>query len=154
MKPIRELKGAYGTANIEELVDFARDAPVELPENQQYYMEMQGNCVHIYGMASGISQYSIGSMKEGMSLTGITVISTGIEIGLPIGEVEKIVLHSAPYTGQIASRRATKRRSRSGSGGESSPGSSSGESRATGRGSGRSKARKTSGESRDGGESR
>lgn len=146
MKPLRELKATYGSNDIADLVDFTRQAPVELPEGK-YHFEKDGATVHVYGVERGIDQYNIGALAEGTSLQGVKKTSSGVEIGLTLGGVEKIILHAKMYQGTTPKPRRKRRESTS----------SSGESRGTtgeSRLSGYSRSSYSGGESRGGGESR
>lgn len=138
MKPLKDLKGTYGSKDISNLVDFTSKAPVQLPEGGQYHFEMDGSTVHVYGVRNGIKQYNIGNLGEGMSLSGIQTTNRGVEIGLSLGEVERIILHSEVFRGDLPTGGAGSLRSRL-----------SGESRNDGESRGY-----TGGESRNSGESR
>ena len=109
-KPLRELRGSYGSSDVSELVDFTRQANVHLPSSEAYFFEKQGNTVHVYGTAKGISQHEV---PEGAGAVRVT--STGIELGIRLGGVEKVLLHSKPYSGDLSpkAQRKTTRRSTS-----------------------------------------
>lgn len=133
-KPLRELRGSYGSSGVGELVDFTRQANINLPASEAYFFEKQGSTVHVYGTQRGINQYEF---PEGAGAVRVT--STGIELGIQLGGVEKVILHSKPYTGDLTPK-ARKRSPRTVSGsGESQV--SSGEGRSSYRNSGSGESR-------------
>ncbi|MFH1401170.1 MAG: hypothetical protein ABIH41_06655 [Nanoarchaeota archaeon] len=100
MKPLKDLTATYGSKEITDLVGFANQAPVELPESARYHFEKEGSTVHVYGVEAGIKAYRIGEVPQGMTLRGIQTTQRGVEIDLELGGVERIVLHSRVYQGQ------------------------------------------------------
>ncbi|MBT5022415.1 hypothetical protein HOK51_01125 [Candidatus Woesearchaeota archaeon] len=141
MKRIPELKSTYDGANIADLVEFARNAPVALPENGEYYLEKSGREAHIYEQRLGINQYNISPMPSGVHIQGINSTMQGIEIilsnGNALGGIEKIILHKSPKRGARPSQLTSSNYSspssyscgESRSSGESRPSPSTGESR-------------------------
>jgi len=97
MKLLKDLKAQYDSNGIAELVDFASKAPVRLPEGQNYQFRKEGSIVHIYGMASGINEYHIDELAQGMVFQGARKTPQGTALDLLIGGVEQIILHSKPY---------------------------------------------------------
>ncbi|MFH1637517.1 MAG: hypothetical protein ABIB71_03775 [Candidatus Woesearchaeota archaeon] len=107
MEPLKKLKATYGSEDINNLVDFTRRAPIELPESKTYRFEKVGSVIHIYGEDSGINQYNIADLSEGMSLKGIKTTPQAIEINLSFEGIEKILLHTKPYKWTKVGRRKT-----------------------------------------------
>ena len=137
-KPLRELEGTYGSADVAKLVDFTGQSEINLPANGKYHFEIKGNTVHVYG-SKGISEYEFGEASK------VRTTAQGVEVGVQYEGIEKVVLHSNKNT--IRTARTPKNPvSRSVSSGESRAG---GESRTS-----KTPIRVSSGESRSGGESR
>jgi hypothetical protein len=110
LKPLKDLKGSYGSQDISQLVDFTKGAGINLPESEVYFFEKKGNTVHIHGTSSGISEYELPNYSGTVKVT-----SSGIELGYKFGGVEKVVLHTKPYSGNLAKRTRIRTRATEGS---------------------------------------
>jgi hypothetical protein len=97
MKLLNELKATYKSDSITDLVDAANAIPLQLPETQEYHIEMKNDVMHIYGIASGIDDYFLGELGQGMILHGITKTRSGVQVDLHYRGIEGIILHALPY---------------------------------------------------------
>jgi hypothetical protein len=143
-KPLKDLRGSYGSNDISQLVDFTSQANINLPESGNYFFEKQGNTIHVYGTREGISEYELPEQSGAVRVT-----SEGIELGYKAKGVERVVLHARPYAGDLVQK--TQRQTRTTGSSASGESRESGESRVS---SGRSRTSDNgSRESRSGGES-
>ncbi len=112
MKKLKELKGTFGSKDIGELVDFVNNAPIQLPEDKKYHFEKDGKVVNVYGVGSGITQYSMGTFEQGTRLKGIKPTSKGTTIYVKFGGIEQVILHSKPYKLGMGARKPVSGESR------------------------------------------
>jgi hypothetical protein len=93
MKYLKDLKGNYGSSDISNLVEFIKIAPIQLPEDNEYFFEKLDETIHIYGIKEGIKKYFFTNNWDNNYLKYISITKEGIEMSLEYQGIEKIILH-------------------------------------------------------------
>ena len=97
MKKITELNAKYDGNQIARLVNYVNGVPLSLPDDQEYFVSLDEDTIHVYGTTKGIDKYAFNQQNSVYKLNSLEHAESGIQLMFnPSSGIEKIVLHKKP----------------------------------------------------------